>query len=121
VGLPPEQLRLYGRHVVLPEIGEAGQRRIGASRPLIAADGSPGAAQWALSYLDRAGFAGRDGSPSPVDLPSDDDVRRIAGRPELLHAAELFAGAFAAVERIKASVEAGEPGDPRVTRLSGGE
>ena len=119
MGLPPQQLRQYARHIVLPEIGEEGQRRIGACRPRVATSASSRAADWALAYLERAGCDAGDGDPSPVDVPSDDEVSRIAGSPDLLHAAELFAGAFAAVERIKASVRAGEGGDPRATRLSG--
>ena len=121
MGLPPQQLRQYARHIVLPEIGEAGQRRIGASRPHIAPGANARAAGWALAYLERAGAGEGDGEspPSPVDVPSDDEVVRIAGSPGLLHAAELFAGAFAAVERIKASVRAGVGGDARTTRLGG--
>lgn len=51
--LNPEQLRRYARHIVLPEIGEAGQARLLAASALVIGSGGLGSA--ALAYLAAAG------------------------------------------------------------------
>ncbi len=117
--LPPEELRLYARHIALPEIGEGGQRRIAEARPVFDDHATPGAAAWAADYLARAGFIDVGGEPAPVAIPSPHDIQRIAGTPEFEHAAELLSGAFAAVERIKATVLAGPPSKLPTVRISG--
>ena len=53
MSLTDEQLRRYARHVVLPEIGEAGQEKLLAASVLVIGAGGLGSA--ALSYLAAAG------------------------------------------------------------------
>jgi hypothetical protein len=74
-GEPPagaRWLRRYSRQVVLPEIGEAGQRRLAASRVLVAGRGAAFAS--ASLYLAAAGVGVlRLHDPSPV---ADDEAGR---------------------------------------------
>lgn len=65
--LPPDALRRYARHIVLPEIGEDGQQRLLASSALVIGAGGLGSA--ALAYLAAAGV-GRLGivEPDRVEL-----------------------------------------------------
>lgn len=54
MALSPEQQRRYARHIVLPELGEAGQQRLLASSALVVGSGGLGSA--ALAYLTAAGI-----------------------------------------------------------------
>ncbi len=89
--LTPAELRRYARHLVLPEVGEAGQRRLGAARVLIVGVGGLGSP--AALYLAAAGVG-------TIGLVDDDRVdesnlqRQVlfgtstVGRPKALVAAE---------------------------------
>lgn len=88
----------YARHVMLPEIGEAGQARLAARRLTLRGDAA--AVACATEYLARAGMT-TDGGDT-VDV-----VAVRPGRPELEVAAAFLAGAWTAVEVIKATLEVG--------------
>lgn len=89
--LTPAELRRYARHLVLPEVGEAGQRRLGAARVLIVGAGGLGSP--AALYLAAAGVG-------TIGLVDDDRVdetnlqRQVlfgtstVGRSKVLAAAE---------------------------------
>jgi adenylyltransferase/sulfurtransferase len=88
--LSPSELRRYSRHVLLPEIGEAGQRRLKAGRVLIVGAGGLGSP--AALYLAAAGA----GTIGLVDFDVVDETnlqRQIlygtpdVGRPKLAAAA----------------------------------
>ena len=102
------------RQLLLPEIGEAGQTRLGDAGFAVTSTLDGDAAGVASSYLERAGCHARtDGEP--LAGPSADDVDRLAGDPALRSYAAAVAGAFAAVEHIKRVTGAGRgatlPGD----------
>lgn len=113
--------RLYVRQILLDEIGEAGQARVCAVRVTIPAGASARAGEVAGEYLARAGCGraqiagpevaapdqGAGGITAPV--PEDAFVAQLAGTPLLHDAAAALAGAFAAVECLKAIVGAGRP------------
>jgi hypothetical protein len=106
--MTPAQRQLYARHLLLAEIGEQGQERLCASRVAHAA-GDARARVVARDYLERAGLCVDDASTAEpaslqVPLPTQDGVRALAARPELEEAAAALAGAFAAVETIKAAL-----------------
>ncbi|MDE3059802.1 MAG: HesA/MoeB/ThiF family protein [Pseudomonadota bacterium] len=65
--MTPDALRRYARHIVLPEIGEEGQRKMLASSALVIGAGGLGSA--AIAYLAAAGV-GRLGiiEPDRVEL-----------------------------------------------------
>src|SRR5687767_8473275 len=52
--LNPDSLRRYTRHIVLPEIGEEGQRRLFTSSALVIGAGGLGSS--ALAYMAAAGI-----------------------------------------------------------------
>jgi hypothetical protein len=100
----------YARHLLLAEIGGAGQERLCATDASAAPDADPRAARWALEYLRRSGVAVRPGG-TRVALPSRDGLVKLGGgATDLEEASAALAGAFAAVERIKAVLGAGRPG-----------
>jgi len=102
-----EQDRIrFARHLLLPQLGEAGQRRLLRARVRPAADADPGALAVARTYLARAGVAVIDASDDgadavPLAVSSESEVSRVAGRPELRVAARALLGALAAVEAIQ--------------------
>jgi adenylyltransferase/sulfurtransferase len=105
MSLSDTQRARYARHLLLPELGEAGQLRLCAGRVRHGADRDPGALGVARDYLARAGV----GESAAVDATDAAEVwldvgdpAQLAGRPELLEAARALCGAFAAVEAIKA-------------------
>ena len=111
--MTPSQRQLYARHLLLAEVGEAGQERLCAAQARLAADADARAVTVAREYLLRAGVHVHEASAAvpdalPVLLPSAAAVRALAGRPELEQAAAALAGAFAAVETIKAALGIGE-------------
>src|SRR5262245_54051148 len=105
--MSPVERQLYARHLLLAEIGECGQECLCATQVTLPADADERAASLAGEYLQRAGVrvdeSGR-GAPGSlqVPLPPSAGVAALAQRPELLEAAAALAGAFAAVETIKA-------------------
>lgn len=103
--------RRYARQVLLTEIGVAGQARLlqSAVASPMGEDADPRAVEVALDYLRRAGV-GVDDRGVPIALPGSEALRALAGRPELYEAAAALSGAFAAVEAIKRTLGAGEPG-----------
>ncbi|HEX6243903.1 MAG TPA: hypothetical protein VFZ61_23470 [Polyangiales bacterium] len=124
MGLRDDQRARYARHLLLPELGEAGQERLLAGRVRFPHEADAGARAVALGYLERAGVreSAREpdeqalarGAEELVPLLDAAACARIAGRPELLEAARSLAGALAAVETIKRLAGLGGPG-PQVS------
>jgi hypothetical protein len=127
--LTDTQKQLYARHVLLDELGAAGQARLCAVRVVIAPASDGRAAQVALDYLARGGV--QVGSEHvahenhdvdaahailEVDTASTPVVERLAGDAALLECAAWLSGAFAAVEAIKQIAGVGTPGrlDPEL-------
>lgn len=110
MGLTDAQRARYARHLLLPELGELGQSRLLASAVRPNQDADPGALEVARSYLSRAGLrlATEACEGAAMTLASSATVARVAGAPELLEAARALAGAFAAVEAIKAAAGIGQ-------------
>jgi hypothetical protein len=107
------QRQRYARHLLLAEIGELGQSRLCEARVGMPLNGDPDAAFVAGDYLERAGLEvqalSAGGRVSEVNVLDVEGVRALAGCAELAHAAAAFAGAFAAVEAIKAVLGVGAP------------
>jgi hypothetical protein len=114
----------YARHLLLPEIGLAGQERLLCERVRFAAGASEEASAVAREYLVRAGLtvsargeerlpeeppAGEANAARVVSLPDDDAIEQLAGEPMLAHAAAALAGALAAVETLKAALGLARP------------
>jgi len=154
---------LYARHLLLPQVGHAGQERLCAAELHVAEGADPRAAEVCAEYLARAGcrvagpsrrdaarFArqleassrrasradtsdppaptrnpprGEDPSPLPpgarearargslrsrVRVATTEEVEGLAGSQALRECAAAVAGAFAAVEAIKAVLEVGQ-------------
>ena len=109
--LSSAQKRRYARHLLLAEIGEAGQERLCAARVRVPDAADARAMAVARAYLERAGLELSDGFDARGVEPGDvKAVQALAGRPELEPAAAALLGAFAAVEAIKQVIGAGEPG-----------
>jgi molybdopterin/thiamine biosynthesis adenylyltransferase len=92
----------FVRQVLLPEIGEAGQRRLGAATASVAGAGL--AHEVAARYAEAAGFGAV--APGPVD------VAALAPASVVTTAAarEVLAGARAALAEIRrAALVASEP------------
>jgi hypothetical protein len=108
--LSPEQKRRYARQVLLAEIGEAGQLRLCRTRVRIGAASDPRAAAIATDYLLRAGMVvtTEDAAPELV-LGAAGAIDTLSGDSGFGHAAAALAGAFSAVEAIKAALGAGTP------------
>ncbi|MET0286386.1 MAG: hypothetical protein ABW352_18035 [Polyangiales bacterium] len=94
-------LARYARHVLLPQVGEAGQRRL--LETALHVHGDAGVATVAERYLSRAGLRVGEGSES-VRVASSEDVARVAGDPALEPAARALLGALAAVEAIRTTL-----------------
>jgi hypothetical protein len=103
-------MQRYARHLLLAEIGTAGQARLCAARVRIAGAADARATRTACDYLERAGLSIAAGAGEQVEAVAVADanaVRALAGCVELEEAAAALAGAFAAVETIKAVLGAG--------------
>lgn len=112
--LSPADRQRYARHLLLVEIGEAGQARLRAAPLQLPVDADPRASSVAREYLERAGVgegAGERGGTGGTAVPqlNRDAVRVFAGDPQLEHAAAAVLGALHAVEVIKAELGLGTP------------
>ena len=108
--LSPHDRKRYARHLLLAEIGPAGQARLLAQTVALPASADARAAEVAVDYLRRAGVTvGELGEV--VALPDSAAVRALAGRSELHEATAALLGAFAAVEAIKSALAVGAPGE----------
>ena len=111
--MDPGSRRRFARQLLLVEIGEAGQERLCGSAVKLGADADPRAAAVAQPYLERAGLqvlSATQTAPDqarPLALPDAGALRALAGSAELDEAAAALAGAFAAVEAIKAALAIG--------------
>jgi len=98
--LSPEELERYARHIVLPEIGGAGQQKLKRARVLIIGAGGLGAPM--LQYLAAAGV----GTLGVVD----DDVVSLSNlQRQVIHGTDAIgqtklASAAAAIHRINPNV-----------------
>jgi hypothetical protein len=99
--------RLYARQVLLNEVGMAGQARLCATEACVPAHADAAAGAVAADYLQRAGVR-VSVSGLPLKAATSAEVDAIAGEPMLRDCAAWLAGAWAAVEAIKASTGAGE-------------
>jgi hypothetical protein len=96
---------LYARHLLLAEIGEAGQQRLLQSRVHVLDEDEHGVCSDALR---RAGVSVTDADATRiVSVGSERQIAHLAGRPELHEASRALRAAFAAVEAIKAIVPTG--------------
>jgi hypothetical protein len=127
----------YARHLLLPEIGEAGQTRLCATSVRIPESADRLAGEVARDYLMRAGLQvdptqqetgdrqqatgnhRRGPALALADVPSTSAIGILAGRAELEHAAAALAGAFAAVEVIKAALDLPRSALPEGLSLGG--
>jgi hypothetical protein len=108
--LSPQKKLRYARQVLLGEIGEAGQLRLCATRLRFGAASDPRAAAVAADYLLRAGIEITGDSDADELLLGDAGaIRELAGSSGFEYAAAALAGAFGAVEAIKAALGAGVP------------
>lgn len=94
----------YARHLLLPQLGEAGQERLLASTLHTLARDDAGARDVAAHYLARAGVCVRDETSEdslPLHVASRAEVDQVAGSPALREAARALVGALAAVHAIQ--------------------
>lgn len=126
----------YARHLLLAQLGEAGQERLLAARVVANGDADPGALGVARRYLTRAGvqvadsahvdatstYAERlhaDATPRPheasrspaqavssLQVATSDEVAAMAGHPSLREAARALAGALSAVSTLQSLIGA---------------
>ena len=120
--------RRHARQILLPELGFAGQERLGASKPAWHSEFDPRSRAVAADYLARAGLRCEPleslserqplAAASEPELAADEvapllvrraDVERWAGEPALEDCAAWLLGALSAVEAIKQAIGAGEP------------
>lgn len=108
--LSPQQKQRYARQVLLAEIGQSGQLRLCAARVRVGIDSDPSAAAIASDYLSRAGLELTTDPAAPELVLGDTRaIQALAGANDFEHAAAALAGAFSAVETIKAALGAGVP------------
>ena len=108
--LSPAQKQRYARHLLLAEVGEAGQERLCHAAVQLPADADPRAAAVARAYLERAGIALASGGPHARGPQLNRDaLRALAGDALLEPAAAALLGALHAVETIKAELGLGTP------------
>ena len=108
--LAPQDQQRFARHLLLSQIGEAGQLRLCATQVRACADADPRAVSVAYRYLERAGMRlGTRDDSEVIALPSPEALRALAGSVELEGAAAALAGAFGAVEAIKHALGVGTP------------
>jgi len=89
--LAPEEIERYARHIVLPELGGAGQKRLKAARVLIVGAGGLGSP--AAIYLAAAGVG-------TIGIVDDDEVSLSNLQRQILHAsADLGMAKVTSAER----------------------
>jgi len=98
--LSPEELERYARHIVLPEIGGAGQQKLKRARVLIIGAGGLGAPM--LQYLAAAGVG-------TLGIVDDDVVSLSNLQRQVIHGTDAIgqtklASAAAAIHRINPNV-----------------
>lgn len=108
--LDDRQRTLYARHLLLPEIGAAGQAALCAAVVSVRGGADPVALAAARDYLERAGVQVVEDAGAAVELslPTTSDLARVPAVAR--EAAAMAAGAFAAVEAIKRIVGTGAEG-----------
>lgn len=112
MALSPEDRRRYLRHLLLAEVGEAGQVRLLSGRFGGRPEEDPRARIVRETYLRRVGITGdaaHGATSTDVVLGTSLEVGRFAGRPELEEAAAAVLGALSAVETAKAILGVGQP------------
>ena len=98
--LSPEELERYARHIVLPEIGGAGQQKLKRARVLVIGAGGLGAPM--LQYLAAAGVG-------TLGIVDDDTVSLSNLQRQVIHdtasvGKSKLDSAKAAIERINPNV-----------------
>jgi hypothetical protein len=91
-----QSLDRYVRQMMLPEIGEAGQRRIGAATAAVGGEGL--AHEIAARYAQGAGFAAI--APGPVDVEASAPVALVKDDA----ARAVLAGSRAALAEIRRAI-----------------
>ena len=119
--LTTEEKRLYVRHLLVPEIGEDGQRRLLATTVALVGDGA--AARVALDYLGRAGLRTAceaevaSGGPSvALSVTEPPSPAATGSNPHLLPALATVAGSLAALGVMRRVIGMGGD-DPATTDL----
>jgi len=111
MALSPRERVLYARHLLLPEIGNAGQECLCAHWVSVPSDADEAAASVASDYLERAGVTVTRGAPGDagnvIDVPGTAAIEALSGSRALMHAASALRGAFAATEVIKRALGQG--------------
>ncbi len=103
--MDPLARRRFARQLLLAEIGEAGQARLCASRVKMAEGADAQAGETARAYLERAGLqVVAERTAVEAAVPSAAAIAALARSEMQRPAAAALAGAFAAVEAIKAAL-----------------
>ena len=118
MGLTAHDRTRYARHLLLPQLGEAGQARLLDTRLRVRGAVDAGVLEVARTYLGRSGVtlvdAPTEGAPhagdehaSELALATESEVARVAGRPALVEAARALLGALSAVDAIRTAAGLG--------------
>lgn len=94
-------MQRFLRQVLLPEIGEGGQRRLGAATAAVGGDGL--AHEVAVRYAEAAGFGAVTRAPQPIDVDALAPPSVVTSAP----AREVLAGARAALAALRRAAGAG--------------
>lgn len=95
----------YARHLLLTQLGEAGQERLLAAQVVANGDADAGALAVARRYLTRAGVrVSAECASSPLRVATRDELETMAGHPSLREAARALAGALSAVNTLQSLI-----------------